>query len=453
MGIIIQFNDLTVFGFYVVHIRTQTIQQITASAAFSGEAEDARIPNPQELVDNIRDRLRHRCLRAETELRRFRYDCPEKEEVKKRLDRVRQKQEHFENMLETVPDGFKLVPVFYKPVSEGANAGVQSEYKTFVRSRFLQFLGENHADALRQLGIPDCGISRMKNGMDPTDDQGRGYELNVDHIVERGGCGLWAQMKSKDPDAHPNAPVRHPVNHFGNLILLPEQIHAFKNELNEIQRTGLNNPHLGRWMLMMIPEFSAANAGFVCPPQSPSHPLAGLRLRADDVYSSVGYAAKTTEFAAAKVVAFLDNAKVKSAVAQFTRAANDNRGLADIARDQALQNNGHSKLRTDFATAIADEARAVNYRDEILRPALYDAGLSLQRLFHAAALKAAQNDKKAFDYFITYYHSDGMTQLRESAATLPLEESSEFLKICRDIDRKITCILAQKSKRELPPAA
>jgi hypothetical protein len=206
-------------------------------------------------------------------------------------------------------------------------------------------------------------------------------------------------------------------------------------------------------MLMMIPESSKTNAGFVCPPQNPAHPLAGLRLRADDVYSNVGYAAKTTEFAAAKVAAFLDNAKVKSAIAQFAPAANDNRGLADIARDEAMQNGGQSKLRTDFAAAISAEARAVNYRDEILRPALYDAGQSLQRLFNTAAQKAEKSDKRAFCYFITYYHSAAMIKLREEAAKLPLEESSEFLKTCREIDRKITGILAQKNKPQLPPAA
>jgi hypothetical protein len=431
-----------------------TISQITSSPEFAGRRAPDGAPGVEEIIDHIRDILRHRLRSAERELRTGNLTDERRAEVQSRYDRSQNRIARFEEMLKTVPAGFQLTPTFYIPVDEGSNNAVYKEYQHFVRSRFLQYLAKFHAGELSKLGICDHGIKRMANGLDPATVEGKAYEVNIDHIIERGGSGRWPHLKGKDPDAHPNAPERSPVNFYGNLMLMPENVHEFKNELNGFQFNirGGENPRDGKWILMMTPvrddrAYAGGPSGFVCAPQT--DPNYALRLRTDNVHNDIRYAAKTAEFLAGKVYAIHDNRRVQEVLADLRARHPGERSLADIGKAEEQQQ-GKSPLRDAFAAAIASERRAVNYIEEILKPALADAAHSLSNLFNTVSAKTISQDRRGFAAFMEFYHKDDMAELRDAVAALPLAEASAFLKTCRDIDRDISGMIAARHAEQPP---
>lgn len=158
----------------------------------------------------------------------------------------------FNELVASVPHGYTLKPVLYTSISAQKNAELACEF-TGVRPQFLNYLANDRIAELKDLGICDTGIEDMKRGRSPRDKEGKSYHVNVDHIIERGGCGLWADQKTNNVFAPFMSPNVSPVNHFDNLMLITHDVHNFKNALNRIQ--GVHNMKEGwsRWILMLVP--------------------------------------------------------------------------------------------------------------------------------------------------------------------------------------------------------
>lgn len=172
--------------------------------------------------------------------------------------------------LHNVPDGFELKPLVYTRVSTKQNKVVYEEFRRKVRPRFYQYLAQTQKRELRAMGICEYGIRRMAKGQHPRNRDGRDYAVSIDHIIERSGAGQMSYEKAQDPLMNETykkgqtTPEIFKVNHFSNLILLPDHIHFDrKNVINEIQQLQKNvRPGESIWALMMIPKRTKQNGLF-----------------------------------------------------------------------------------------------------------------------------------------------------------------------------------------------
>lgn len=411
-------------------VSADTITQITAAPAFSGANKTLAPPTAQELIDKIRQNLQTGIDRARKGAVEPVVEGEEKPDYAKKLARALQKQSQFENMMQNPPEGFRYVPVYYSKIDGSTDAvEIKNEYSFKVRPQFLKFIADNHADALKKMGICDHGISRMKQGLDPSDGQGHFYEVNVDHIIERSGSGKWGIGTESDQDQH-NKSSRHRVNHFGNLMLMPEHVHEQKNILNNIQMTGNLTVGEGAWILMMVPERNAVHCGFVCPPQNPGHQLAGMRFRPDDINREISHAHFVTEAAAENLRRYNSNPLLANIIKTFDEiSVLKHTTIADIAND-----NG-SHLRNIFNDVISYDPRARVYTDDFLKPAIREAATSIRNVFDkVAAARGKPGYNRDLESFTRFYQGKTVQAMRAEAVRLPIEEASEMQKVFREID-------------------
>jgi len=156
----------------VKRISADTITDITSAKGFYDPAHPPSpdtAPSVEELCGGIRADLQHRL--DETRAREAASKPPVSKYAPTAADLERQMEE-FEQIIKDVPAGFRIAPVFYSRISRDENAEIHTEYQFISRPRFMRFLGENYADDLRRLGICEHGITRMKNGLDPANEQG-----------------------------------------------------------------------------------------------------------------------------------------------------------------------------------------------------------------------------------------------------------------------------------------
>lgn len=181
-----------------------------------------------------------------------------------------QKLKIFESLLASVPDGFELVPVFYSCISKEKAAPLWEEYRVHVRPQFISYLVAHHRPELARLGFSDVAMDWMSCGIYPLDENLNVYDVSIDHILERRGCGAWQDMRANDPQNRLAAGVAvSPLNHFSNLLFMPNAVHAYKNKLNFLQFDAPRTPAgTGAWVLMLAPKKAAAQQSFVCPPQT-----------------------------------------------------------------------------------------------------------------------------------------------------------------------------------------
>lgn len=181
-----------------------------------------------------------------------------------------------ESFLADLPHGFEIVPVLYTRIHQQQNSMVEAEYSLSVRADFLRFLGETQKGPLRALGFCEHAIARLCRGLDPATKDGDYYQVSVDHIIERAGGGVFSQERAIDPQRQKRRKDErqtYQVNHFANMILLPDDVHDYKNRLAAMQ--GINGVPIGesRWLLMMVPVNEGQTHGYVSPP-----PRAGQKL-------------------------------------------------------------------------------------------------------------------------------------------------------------------------------
>jgi hypothetical protein len=413
-------------------VSATTITEITASPGFAPLGNDSSPPAVSVLQDKIRKDLDDYIAfrKGQLDAEPLHNIDPK---VQQNYDKAVARRETFEEIIKDVPAGFQLVPVQYAKISQDENAAIHSEYLNNVRSRFLQFVGENHADDLKALGICDAGIERMRKGLDPADETGRPYEVNIDHIIERSGSGLWANSKETDPDQKAEVEPKFRQNHFGNLILLPEEIHEYKNTLNNIQRIGDLQPGQSKWILMMVPERNDLQAGFVCPPQQKGTRWDVLRQRPNDPFRKVSHAAFTVDQANARYNEFTDNPLVEKALKAVAEVAQrQKKTVAEAAADNRPGKRSLSKIFNDI---LDHDLKARHHADMNLKPALEETTKVVSGLFNEVADYEDRRKKMALvRNFAEFYQSKAMQKLRARADELPFDETLDLQLTFKRID-------------------
>jgi hypothetical protein len=426
-------------------VSAETITEITSSPGFVPPGKASAPPSPEDIIRDTRAAL-------DARIEKFSHDLsvalPEEEERRARegLEKARRQRRQFDELLDQVPEGFRLVPVYYSKITQEQNGAVHEEYLSNVRARFLQFIGEHHADAARALGVCEHGIERMRQGLDPADKDGRQYDMNIDHIVERAGSGLWASGKEKDPDQKPEVQEKFRQNHFGNLILIPTKIHDYKNTLNGLQKIGNLQPGEGKWILMMTPERSAENPAFICPPQTKGSRWDVLSVREKDPFAEIHHADFIVRQAADRIREFRANPVADKALLAIEEIARSyNRDVADMANDNIKGRRSLSRIFND----VLEHDAAAHEAGKLLAPALKEAAENLTRAFDNVAenLGGAKGEKLLHN-FNGFYRGGAVRSLREASSRLPMPEAKHVSEICKVIDADMNVLLPPKPAAE-----
>ncbi|MDI1228462.1 MAG: hypothetical protein PSY14_12330 [bacterium] len=424
-------------------VSAETITEITGAPGFGEQKTPIpAAPTVQQVIDKTRLRLAKQVFAAEAWL-----DAadPENERAiemcKKDVKLAKESQLMFEELIVDVPKGFKLVPTFYSRITTDENNLIKDEYSFSVRPRFLKFLGDNYGDDLRALGIPDAGIERMKGGLDPSDGNDTFYRLNVDHIVERAGSGLMGKTRSPDPDNGNR--MAYNVNHLGNFVLLPEQVHEYKNKLNDLQVASDMPFGKGKWILMMAPERNDIHHGFVAQPQPSNSKLRGLQekplLSYHAQYSATTMAREISELKQLNGMRPLVRGMIETAEAEQTT-------VAELAETQARQKKGG--LRKSFNDAVSKDVESDILINGLVRPAIKDLTDSFASLYRKISKSTAQpRERDAFWDLLRLYQGDEVTNLRADVAALPVPEAAEMVNVFRQLDADFNK-LAAKLKAE-----
>jgi len=422
---------------------------MTAAPGFAPPGKDPSPPAISDLQDRIRKDLDDYTAFRKEQLKAEPLNNIDPK-VQQNYDKAVARRAQFEEIVNDVPAGFKLVPVRYSKISQDENAAIHSEYLKNVRSRFLQFVGENHADDLKALGICDVGIERMRKGLDPADETGRPYEVNVDHIIERSGSGLWAQSKEIDPDQKAEVEPKFRQNHFGNLILLPEEIHEYKNTLNNIQRIGDLQPGQSKWILMMVPERSEQQPGFVCPPQQKGARWDVLRQRPNDPFRKISHAAFTVDQANDRYNEFRENPLVEKALKTVGEIARrQKKTVAEAAADNRPGKRSLSKIFNDI---LDHDLKARHHADMNLKPALEETVKVVSSLFsEVATYPDRRKITNLTRNFAEFYQSKDMQKLRARAEELPFAETLELQRTFKRIDVELAQMKEALGVKAQPP--
>ena len=445
-------------------VSADTITAITADPAFHGRQKaESPPPTSEQLIDRIRQELKDRTESARRKVEAGEPPAPGPYAVKPEVALARAQADavEFEQILKEVPKGFQLVPVLYSRVDPDAKAKLTEEYQYHVRPRFLKFLAERHADELKALGISDLGIKRMKDGLDPTNEKGELYSVNIDHIIERNGSGVWGAEKEADPDQPGYKPKYHP-NHFGNFILLPEKIHEFKNALNDIQHASQTPLGQNKWILMMTPERDAAHSGFVCQPQDTTHRLHGLDLRPTDDFKRSEHGEFIVGVTLNQIAELKEMGNFRQIVrGQILQADALKTKVADLAADQA-DGKQPGDLRKAFNDAVAKEPEAQAQLDNLVKPAIRDVTSYVRAAFDDLSKKTkTSKERAAFWAFARFFRSQPMRDLRQDIEALPFAEASEMhrgfnalgrdvTKVCDRLDAESKAKYAKETRESIP---
>ncbi len=388
--------------------------------------------------------------------------------------------QEFAALAKQLPDGFALVPVLYTRVAQSKNAALESEYLFSVRERFLKFLAQAQKKALADLGVCAHGIARMARGLDPANEKGERYALSVDHIIERSGSGTLSDARALDPLRAEGTRESYPVNHFGNLILLPQDVHDYKNRVNSLQDIHTLQEGQSRWILMMTPVTTAQHHGYVCAPQSAEKKLGHLVVYHPSFHQQVGESATVsqnmsetmqvlaTTTSAGAVLSMLEQLarlnrpahahRQRSKNAQEQRRNDDaylrqpftvaDLGVAQPRAQQAANNNGAAlpqdvpsaphTLRAIFNAAVSHDRAAHRLVERDLRPHLKELSTLLTKAYARAESFAIRTPgHQHYNDFVQFFRGRNLRQLCLEASRYPLAESRELLDTYRRIDRAI----------------
>jgi len=173
-----------------------------------------------------------------------------------------------------IPEGFELVPVWVNSkLDQKELEETYNEFSEKVRSDFIKTVAEQNEDELKKHGFNEYAISLMKTGYILRS----AFPYNIDHIMERADSSKLSTEKEADPNnIHSSDPVRK-INHFNNLIMLPEKVHEFKNALKRVQLEICdgdedNSP---KYLLMLVPKKNEdGKVNYICGKQKDIGPYA-----------------------------------------------------------------------------------------------------------------------------------------------------------------------------------
>jgi hypothetical protein len=419
----------------VTRVCAKTITELTSSPAFQNAGQvPSSAPTAEQLAEKIRRRLQTEW-QTQQDIALSAPRGKDRSRQESAAQNALRNLQRFNDMLQSVPEGFSLQPVYYASVTKKENEEAHREYIRHVRPRFFQFLAQNHAEELSRLGICAHGIGRMKNGLDPATEDGRYYQVNIDHVVERAGSGLWATQSVPDPDDAGNK-GRLRVNHFGNLTLLIESVHEYKNALNEIQQVSSTPDGQGVWCLMMVPQRAENSSGFVCAPQKDAERHA-LRFRACDFERKISYAGFTVDQASSSINLLRQNPVIDAYFKKFYDGVWK-------AGAPANDNKPQEGLKNAFNRAAQDDAKIARALRVRVAPALEETRKHFTHVFNQASFHAGNNPKsREIDVFANIWHGRGVARLRAKLALLPLPEARTLKETFDNIDRDLKAKLAQ----------
>lgn len=437
----------------VKKVSAATITQLSAAAACNAAVGASPAPSVEDLLVRLRE-----------------------------ADPIRAQE--FETLLAKLPQGFALTPVLYTRIAQAQGAALESEYVFSVRQRFLKFLAQTQKKALRDLGICDHGIARMARGLDPANVRGERYAVSVDHIIERGGSGTMAQARAKDELRDDTLAETFPPNHFANLLLLPQDVHDYKNRLNGLQDIHKLSAGESCWILMLTPVTTAQNHGYVCAPQPANTTLGQLALHVPNLHQQIGETktiavdtieamqALVNDTSAGSIIAMLDQLAGKNRPAHARRTLHDDfrdQRKADIAylgsgctvadlgvaqprgSHAANNNNRHgagtqntvpsapNTLRAIFNAAASHDRDVQRVVESKLRPQLRELADLLEKA-HARAVtyEIRTPGHRNYSDFVQFFRGRNVRALCVEASYYPLAESRELLNVYRRINRDIT---------------
>lgn len=401
-----------------MRVSTDTIAAITSDPSFHHRTIPPQ-PTVQELIDQFR---------ADKEAALAALSDDNDPSGEGRARRAYQLETFNDIVSKTPPPGFEIVPVLYARAQSCFSRDIEDEYYDRVRGSYLAWLAENHADGLRRMGIAETGIERMKKRLDPTDDNGRYYAVSIDHIIERSGCGDWAQKHNKkiDPERRAVVGARFAVNHFGNMILMPDEVHELKNALNGVQNITQTDPKHPRWVLMLIPVRNAEWSGYVAPWQG-----VPLTTRPDTVDVKTSHANWMLRQTARKLSMFAYNHEIKAFHA-FTGT------LPAPANDNTSETERRLALATEFNRLVQPPSEAHRALEGILKPGIAETQQCVEAILTAAAeLTNQRKYNAAMKSFVKFYSGRMMQDFRAALARLPIPEAESATESFNRIDAQI----------------
>lgn len=392
------------------------ITAVTASPDFHGQSAIPAVPSVEDLIADIYQSFSEEKIHI-----RPGYEITARE---RQLHQQRTQKRHadFDNILSNLPEGFELVPVFYTHTDPNQRLRLQMEYFTSVRGAFLQFLAQNHADELRALGISERGIRRMWEKQDPVDEKGRYYALNIDHVVEQTASGSWGASKHIDPLRSSDVGPKYPVNHFGNLILLPEYIHDLKNRLNIIQRTYSIDVEGAKWVLALVPKRDHVCSGFVAAPQN----IKSLPVRPAHASDKMSEAKDLLT----RTIRMIDDAhRAHEQIRAFTAFC---AALPQNAENDATR---VEKLRFAFNALVEPGSEPHRFAHRELLPRIGKIVRAVESAMDAVISSGESKRNATVKSFRVFYQSKKMQRLRNTIACLPFNEAAAALPAFERIDQ------------------
>lgn len=394
-----------------------------------------------------------------------------------------------EAAMANIPVGFALVPTLYTRIKQSENAALENEYLPSVRPQFLKFLAATQKQELRALGICEHGIARMARGLDPASVTGERYALSVDHIIERSGSGRLSDARAKDPQRRDAGAETYPVNHFANLILLPQDIHDFKNRLNALQDIGSMKDGQSRWILMLVPVTDEAHHGYVARPQPAGSALGKVTRYGPTLYQQIGDTKKLAVDVTEVMAELQSTTGLEQILAQLEtlawpqlpklppptsqdegfnkrerqRALDDMRlrqafSVADLALVQPKGARGktgvpqaHRTLRSIFNVAVSQDRAAKRRVTRDLRPRLTEVTTALKTAYQRAEAQAiAKPGASSYQDFVQFFRGYKMRHMCLEAGRYPIPEARALLEEYRRIDRAITARAKMPVARSAP---
>lgn len=373
-------------------VSADTIAELTAAAALT-PGSGGTPPTAGQMIDQIRTKLTLKVTSLTKSMQQGQKNGQGPTAFKISYQRAVEEVQEFEQIVANVPRGFRLTPVLYSVIESSQNSRVYSQFGSYVRPEFMRYLANDHAGELATLGVCPQGIDRMKKGLDPVDPNGRLYDVNIDHIIERFGGGKASLTQEVDPLMPPGSKPTYLVNHFSNFILLPTQVHNLKNKLNELQDAPKTPQGESKWVLMIVPKAGPAHAGYVAQPQGQ------LQTRQGNVHvrrTNPLQLAESTSFSVGNIL------------------------------DCIARNPGQKERHT-----------------ELLKPALEDLAGRLTTAFNEVS-KARQNPKP----FLRFYQGKKFKALRQELEGLPPDETTQLRKTLQWIDGGIEARFNRHAKKK-----
>ena len=357
-----------------------------------------------------------------------------------KFNRAKRQLKSFKKAINDIPSEFNLELVLYSRISKEDNRKTQHEFSSRVKPRFITFLAKNFEEDLKKLGICEHGLERMRHGLDPADENGRYYDLSVDHIIERSGSGKLGLEKAVDPLMPKGSKPTYKVNHFSNLILMSHTVHDnIKNAINVPQSLPDLKAGESKWAIMAVPKRDKNNPQFVhvvTPGQQKEY---GMGYRKFTPSQSVSHAVYVTKQARLEVKEFLDHPMVCMAIRTLQEIAkNEGTSLDTLLIDQEVHNKksmAQNKLSRIFQDIIKYDTDVwKSYKNRIL-PLIQDMVDNWEHAYNKVTAPGVKlSYRKAF---LQSYDRKNFKVLKKRISMVPIEGMGSMIHRLDELDKRI----------------